>query len=215
MSKPVVSSYLPWQANPADWNPSLGLVTQVCAGYSRTWALHQPRSEICITPVSSPPQQGWLWPRQHAEMRIWWLRSSSDLGEHLVSVWTECVWTCGAQFHVKTQSSGKTFWQMPFSFCEMQWFLTLFIQKAACYHTGNPGFVFLPLLRTCYLFSWFLDSWSLLFLPNAHCIEELKGNRIISNLNPACPIFICIVEKDCGFGNCKPLSQEHKADIDF
>lgn len=36
-----------------------------------------------------------------------------------------------------------------------------------------------------------------------------------SNLNPPCPIFIYIVEKDCGFGNCKLLSQEHKADIDF
>lgn len=31
------------------------------------------------------------------------------------SVWTERTWTRGEKFHMKTWSSAKTFWQMPFS----------------------------------------------------------------------------------------------------
>lgn len=47
------------------------------------------------------------------------------------SVWMERVWICGAQFHMKTWSSGKSFCQMPISSVERSdfwhcWFRRLF-----------------------------------------------------------------------------------------
>lgn len=165
MSKVIVSHGFISPDEPI-WNPSLGLVTHVCA-------------EQCVLSL-------WLFTHLIAALTMGWnpchpsvitsqgsmalvlpARGNKDLMiEKLLwpkrapcqSVWTGCIWTCGAKFHKKTWSSGKTSWQMPFSLCEVLRFFTLLIQKAVCYHTGNPGFVFLPLLRTCYLFSWFLDS---------------------------------------------------------
>lgn len=43
---------------------------------------------------------------------------------------------------------------------------------------------------------------------NASCLQAQKGKGMASNFNPEHPFFIYIVEEDCGFGNCKPLSQK-------
>lgn len=43
---------------------------------------------------------------------------------------------------------------------------------------------------------------------NASCFQAHMGKGMASNFNPEHPFFIYIVEEDCGFGNCKPLSQK-------